>query len=216
MIGLAVVVQKFEQVGGEGWLSSHIGSILVAIAAISAAGLAAHVAIRNQRQQLAHDRHLRNQDHLRDTIDAAVASASDAVLALSMFLSNIQAVEIWRETSDEALGDAGALQEDRVAARKAEEKWLGELMAERDTCYPKLNVMRATNVRLELRLGGRHPIVSSHERTREALFTLMSEAIGGILAIRPKSVSDGDDDRLDAAGDAFSDFRSACSRWFSE
>lgn len=152
MGGLIAGVQKVELVGGESWLSHDLGSILLAVAAITAAGLAAWVATRNHRQQLEHDRSLRKEDHIRDTIDAAVASANDALLTINGFLSNVQTTEVWRETTNQILGDSTLTDAEQSEANATNEKWRRELEAERETCHPKLQTMRAVNVRLELRL----------------------------------------------------------------
>ena len=59
MIFIAAV-QQVELVSGESWWHQNSGSLVLAVAAVTAAVVAAYVAIHNQRQQLAHDRFLRN------------------------------------------------------------------------------------------------------------------------------------------------------------
>lgn len=55
------------------------GSILVALAAVFAAGLAAWIARKNHAEQLAHDRAIRDLGHARQSLSAAVETVADAV-----------------------------------------------------------------------------------------------------------------------------------------
>ena len=62
---------EIEQVG-QSFLGTFSGPALIALAAITAAGVAAWVARKNHAEQLAHDRDLRNLDHAHQSVSAAV------------------------------------------------------------------------------------------------------------------------------------------------
>lgn len=199
----------------ESWWAHNAGSVVLAVAAIFAASLAAYVASRNVRRQLANDRVLRTQDRREDTIDSAVASANEAVIGVNSFASDVMTTEVWRGTAEEVLADRSSSADDKAVAVSAGKKWRGELEAKRDECYPKLNAMRAANIRLELRLGDEHPIVTTHDATREALFALFAESAGGVAESRDQMTRDGDDARIDDVGNAFTAFRDACYAWLN-
>lgn len=210
-------VQTVRLLEPEGtWWAHNSGSVLLAVAAIFAASLAAYVASRNVRKQLAHDRLLRTQDRREDTIEAAVTSANEAVIDINSFASDVMTTEIWRGTAEEVLADQSSSADEKAAAVSASKKWRGELEAKRDACYPKLNAMRAANIRLELRLGDEHPIVATQDATREALFALFAESAGGVAVSREQFSRDGDDARVDDVGNAFTAFRDACYAWLNE
>jgi hypothetical protein len=78
-VTLLSLILKVEQVGGPSSFEELIGPLLVAIAAIVAAGLAAWVARRNHSSQLAHDRQLRDMDYARRSIGLAVNNIAVAV-----------------------------------------------------------------------------------------------------------------------------------------
>ena len=93
---LLAVIREVELVSDESWWSENAGSILLAVAAASAACLAAYVANRNHKRQLAHDRDIQNQDHIREVIDAADVSLTDAHSALNEYVFSGGGSEDWR------------------------------------------------------------------------------------------------------------------------
>jgi hypothetical protein len=208
VIEASFAIQKIELIGGESWLEHNS----VAIAAITAAALAALVAVLNQRAQLKHDREMRNRDHIRDTIDSAIASANEALLAVGNFHSNVATAEEWREREMPDQEDKAA----KAASREREERWSSELDRERDEAYPLIQSMRAANIRLEIRLGAAHPIVLSHDATRAAFFELFSASMGGVGKNRAQTERDKDGDLSRAVRDHFLEFRTAAQRWFNE
>ena len=86
MEALIAVVQEVELVSNESWWSENIGPLVVAGAAVFAASLAAWIADRNHKRQLVHDRDLQNQDHIREVLDAANVSATDAHESVNDYL----------------------------------------------------------------------------------------------------------------------------------
>lgn len=86
MEALLGVIQEVELVSDQSWLSENLGSVVVAVAAITAAFLAAWVANRNHKGQLAHDRFLQNQEDTRAVMDAAVEAMSDASEAFTDYV----------------------------------------------------------------------------------------------------------------------------------
>lgn len=73
---------KIEE-AGESFLSSLAGPFLIAVAAIVAALVAAWVAWRNHEKQLDHDRELRDIEHARQSVNAAVETIAEVISAFS-------------------------------------------------------------------------------------------------------------------------------------
>ena len=194
---LLPAVQKVEVIEPKGWWVEHGNAALLAAAAIGAAALAAYVAIRNQRQQLDHDRYLRNQDHIRDTIDAALVSANEGRNIMERFTSSIETIEEARDEGDDI---------PPAFIERAEK--------ERAESLTKLQAMRAAQVRLETRLGESHLVATSHWSTVVAYTKIFTESLKGISANRDSSTREKDEDREDAALAAFVDFQEACHAWF--
>jgi hypothetical protein len=197
-MSLLLGVQKVELVGSEDWWTHNSSAVILAVAAIVAAAIAAFFAIRNQREQLAHDRYLRNQDHIRDTIDAALVSANEVRNTVERVVASIEVIEEirdeGRETSPAITEKAGTFREETMT---------------------KLQDMRAAQVRLETRLGEEHLIATSHWEALAAYNTLFQKAHGGIAGPRETSLREGDEEREDAARQAFEEFQGACHQWLS-
>jgi hypothetical protein len=166
-------VQKVELVGGEGWLSQNLGSLVLAAAAF----LAAYVVLRNHRQQLLYDRALRNRDYVRDTIDASAAAASDMRTTVDRLLATITTIEGQREegAGEDALLD---LQKKGNAAHQE--------------AINLMFTMREMEARLEIRLDRDHPIVTSYGALRRALNSLVSVAIPGFQQNRESQLKEHD------------------------
>jgi len=73
------------EVVGERGLHDLLGPALLAIAAILAAGLAAYVAVRNHRAQLAHNRTERDREHARESIRAAAETIAETLDPLGAY-----------------------------------------------------------------------------------------------------------------------------------
>jgi len=211
-----VATQKIELVGGEDWLTRSSGSLLLAVAAFFAAGLAAYVAIRNQREQLAHDRYLRNQDHVRDTIDAAVAMTNETVTAASLFNSKISAVEKQRESLASVVADDEATpdleDEERMELGDLEK----ELSDRENTLYAAIVAMHPASVHLGMRLDVSHPIITAYDATRGAAERLYIHMIPGATENRDAAERGTDEEKAAAVRDAFGAFRLACYQWFNQ
>jgi hypothetical protein len=80
---------QVEQVGGPSFIEEVIGPALLAVAAIFAAGLAAWVARKNHSSQLAHDRQLRDTEHARRSISAAVDHITEALDAAASYATAV-------------------------------------------------------------------------------------------------------------------------------
>jgi len=189
-------VQKVELVGGGSWWHRNSGSLVLAIAAISAAIVAAYVAIHNQRQQLAHDRFLRNQDHIRDTLDKALLIGNEARDAMDNFMAGVQTLEAKRREEVEI----------PESTEEIVEKY-------EETTITRLHAMRGAQVRLETRLGKDDPVAVSHKAAFAALHTLLREGHDGVSGLREDEVSELDSAREKDAAMAFSSFQTACHDW---
>ncbi len=74
---------EVHQVGGSSFLESLIGPLLIAVAAVLAASLAAWVARKNHSEQLENDRAMRDLEHARRSIGAAVETIQESIHALT-------------------------------------------------------------------------------------------------------------------------------------
>lgn len=190
------VVQKVELVGGESWLEHHS----VAVAAITAAGLAAMVAVLNQRAQLKHDRYLRNRDHIRDTLDAAIAVANEMHVDVETFLISVTTLEGHRD----GMG-AVSLKDNEHSLEEKRWKVVSELQA-----------MKAAQSRLEIRLEEEDPILEAYDATRRAFATLIQHSHVGVSENRPRDVREGDARRQGELESCFAALRKACRDWLAD
>jgi hypothetical protein len=202
MLGLLLGAQQIELVGGGGdnWFSHNA----VAFAAITAAGLAAFVAVRNQRRQLAHDRLMRSRDYVRDAIDEAAKAAGEARIAVEEALEARQELEQQRDEAEREEREhpgrfriSGTSDLAEAAKRK------------RRLAKDSLNRMREARSRLNMRLAEDDPVVVAYEELREALRALIP-ADGGN---RAQDVRDADEARKEAVQDAHAQFRRAGVTW---
>jgi len=202
----AAAVQQVEIVRDGGWWQQNGGSVAIAVAAVIAAGLAAYVAIRNTRQQLDHDRELRNREHIRDTIDEAASKASDLRTSIDKLVATVQALEKLRNAEEEA----GQVDPERESNRK---KLIGEREDEALSClFPS----REVAARLELRLDGQHSIVTSYRALHGALYTALVSSSLEPGEWRSQEIRDGDQLRGDEVKKAYDAFRQSCRSWSNE
>jgi hypothetical protein len=94
---------EVEEVGTS-FLEGLAGPALIAVAAIIAAFLAAWVARRNHAEQLANDRALRDLDHARQSIGAAVERVVEAREAVAKLSVVVKRAHEAREATREAHG----------------------------------------------------------------------------------------------------------------
>jgi hypothetical protein len=195
---VVLAIQHVELVGHESWLHKNSGSIVLAIAAMSAAALAAYVAVHNQRRQIEHDRFLRNQDHIRDTIDQALFSANETRNGLDQFMATI-------ETAEEA----------RSEKKEVPSTLQQQAHEERTLILAKLQAMLAAQARLEARLGDSHQVSKTHKKTALGFSRVVSAALDGVDSIRAESVRKEDPEREAEGEKAFREFQIASYTWFN-
>ena len=191
-------VQQVELVGDKGWWHQNSDSMILAFAAITAAAIAAYVAIRNQREQLGHDRYLRKQDHIRNTVDEALISANEARTVMDHFMANIETAEEFR-LEDEAIPPDVQEELDKI----------------RESALAQLHAMLATQVRVEARLNESHPIATSHKELARAYSDLVGEGLDGIFRLRDEETRETDEERKEEGEEAFKQFQDACQEWFN-
>ncbi len=204
MLGPLLGVQQVELIGGgESWFSHNA----IAIAAIAAAALAAFVAVRNQRRQLAHDRLMRSRDYVRDAIDEAAKAAGEARIAVEEALDACQELERRRDEVEENKKKSpgkielpGTFDLEEVANEK------------RHLAKASLNHMREARSRLNLRLTYDDPVVVAYERLREALRSLFS-VDEPVKANRAREIRDADGARKKTVQDAHAEFRRTGVAW---
>lgn len=210
---LLAVVREVKIVGDQSWWAENAGSIVLAFAAISAAGLAAFVSIWNTRRQLAHDRELRHFDHIRDTIDAAFSMAADAVKAASLATTQVKLTEERRDSRAglEAASAPGEFLE--VGVYEAEDAE-SELRSRDRNLNSILGDMSPMKARLEVRLGKGDQITGTFASPLDALLGFYDHLEPAVRRNRPASDREEDEDAADVVIAAFRDFRTACYRWF--
>jgi hypothetical protein len=198
---------------GEGWLAHLAGPALLAVAAIFAAAIAAYVASRNHTEQLDHDRELRDREHIRDTIDAAFEAAHDLIRKVTVWENQIKFGEDKRTAYEEMAENAT----EEEAKTNAEEK-LEEI--NRGLTKEGLDIMEteiATTVflmRLRLRLGKDHRIVTEHDAFRKAIKAQRKCLERGEMRNRTTAEID-EAKRLDSASTQAAEvFLAACEEWF--
>jgi len=189
-------VHKVELVGGESWLEHNS----VAIAAITAAALAAFVAVANHRAQLRHDREMRNRDHVRDTIDNAIDSANRTRTAMNRFLSLLTTIEDRRGEPNVEL--------------PAEN--IQELIERREETIASIRLMASSQTRLAIRLGAKAPVAKAHKALLSAFLAVFKYAFKGVLENRPSDIREEDTQREQKLESAFGEFRTACEGWFAD
>jgi len=163
---VVAAVRQVEIVGGESWWNHNAGSLVVGLAAIVAASLAAYVSIRNHKQQLTHDREIRDRDAIRDAIDSAVQGISTCVLRGVTFSGSIATLEQAREKLKGADRDNSEV----LAKRQREVTASLSAVTEATTpLYTAINAMHADTIRLSVRLGKEHPVAVEQAKTRDAL-----------------------------------------------
>jgi septal ring factor EnvC (AmiA/AmiB activator) len=214
MLEFLAQVQRVELVDDGGWFTQHLDSFLLAIAAICAAGLAAYVAIRNHREQLAYDRHLRNQDHIRDTVDAAAAMANETVTAASLFQTQVKRTETLRTQLAALDPDKGVPEELLKATSREVSDAEQELTARDKTLYEALVKMHPMSARLQMRLGESDQITNTYETTRKVAVEAYGHIESSLTGNRQPAERASDATRVDALRDAFNEFRTACHDWF--
>lgn len=120
----------------------HTGAYVAAGIAIAVAILAAVTAQRRLRQQLAHDRELRDLEALRAVLDESASALAEATLALARL------VRLWsRRVPDE---------DPRVSEASAAQR-------------ASVRAVRAAIYRLAMRLPSNDPVVQKFEQTYSAL-----------------------------------------------
>jgi hypothetical protein len=190
-----LAVQEVELVGGESWLEHNS----VAIAAITAAALAALVAVINQRAQLRHDRELRNHDHIRDTLDDAIIVANNARTAVEHFFNLVTTAEDQRQEKQ----------------RQLSKEAIDHLAEQREQAFSQIQSMRRAKARLEIRLEDSDRVVKAYQETLDAFAGLFRQTFRGIRKNRDAASREEDADREQTLDMAFSSFQTACREWLT-
>jgi hypothetical protein len=186
-------------VGQESWWDLYGSAVVLAVAAITAAVVAASVAIWSHRRQLAHDRDLRNREDVLNTIDSAVVSANEGRNTLDLFIAGIETIE---ERRDEEREPSSGL--------------LAKTNELRDEGVSRIQAMRAAQVRLEIRFSKTGLVAETHKTALLAYNEFFIKALGGTNSQREKGVREGDEARENAATQAFEEFQAACRHWIKQ
>lgn len=200
MLWLIGGVQKVELIGGENWLEHNT----IALAAISAASLAALVAILNRRAELRHDREMRNRDHIREMVDLTYVEAGHAMTKISRLMGMVQGTEDWRNEVDVEVDDA---------VIKAIEKQLEQRDAK---VVAALMDLTTASGRLEMRLGAEHPIPTAHRELCDELKVMYDRVPSSVEMNRPEGAREEDDQTSTTIGSAHAHFRDVCFQWINE
>jgi hypothetical protein len=204
---------QVELVNNESWWSQNSGSIFLAVAAILAAGLAAYVATRNHRQELQHDRKMRNREATREVIDDSLERIGEALMLTATLGSEVWALEQERRPLTEpGLED----EQQRAAATASVEEAAKLVMGVIEPAFDAANMMDTDRMRLAIRLGDGHPVVAHHRKTREALNQWHDAIVVGTKRNRSDDEAMDAQARLEEFGQAKSQLDAACRDWFNE
>jgi hypothetical protein len=194
MIGILEV----KVVGGGS--SSVLGipeGILIAGAAILAAGIAAAVAVWRMRTELAHDRAMRNRDNSRATLDEAMETANQALQSVTICEGSIEVLQ-------DAMKDAG---------RTGEVPELrGECQVEFNKANDSISQLALQGIRLRFRL--------EDEVLPDAYQQVVDDYRGHRNLLRPGIYSALSDEQREAITEAdekctssMAALMSACGKW---
>jgi hypothetical protein len=203
-----------EVVGGDD-KALHIilalaGSGFVAVAAISAAVVAARTANRRQQAQLDHDIEVRRHEHMRDALDNAAERLYNAFEALAVYELRIDEAEKARAALKEAQGDEQAQAESQVDTAHA------EVEDARHITTPLLLAMQASEFQLKLRIGGDNPTVRAYESAKVSFAAVRNALDKG--SVRDRTDDEKSEcDALDAEStSAYEEFLAAAEAWNDE
>ena len=215
MEALVAGIQKVELVGGESWLQHNIGAIVVFVAA----AIAATVAIWNQGRQLAHDRHLRNQERMRDTLDATISFTSVTHQRVTRFRLAVAAVEASREENQRVADSAEARgsdpDEEQKKLKELEAALREELVKERELVVPRIEELEASRTRLSIRVEPDDPILLAYAQFQEATAGLALALVGGMDENRTKEARAADTELDKKFKDTYKAFVIACRSKFT-
>jgi uncharacterized membrane protein len=207
---ILAAIQKVEVVGGESWWSHNSGSLFIGIAAVVAASVAAYISIRNHREQLIHDREIRDRDATREAIDSAVEGISDCILRAATFSAQITSLESARDRLEES--EPGAESDLRGAIDRA----LAAVEIDFPSVVAAVNTMFSNTIRLAIRLGDDHPITARHAETRNALGKQMRAVEEGRHENRSEAQKKAAEELVNDLQIARTAFESACYAWLNE
>jgi len=202
---LASSALSAHQSAPDGWWAHNAGSTFVGAAAVVAAALAAFVATRNHREQLKHDREMRDRAHIRDTLDAALQGLNKAIEASALAGASLTVRESYFQAK-------WAEEEDPEQSKK---RWRKTATTDMEKAFKTELTMRANQVRIEIRLGTDHPIAVRHSAVMEELIAI-NERVGKALVVPrlddPEEAAKVTDHK--EAGRRFTALRRACLDWF--
>lgn len=200
---------------GQDWIIGLVGPTLLAIAAIVAASLAAYVASRNHREQLDHDRALRERDHTRNVLDAAIEDVMATVERLSALSVATEAMEKKRDKYDATLQDDDADPDSKADARSGLTEISKTLSARSKETATKILEMHVGNGRLKLRFGVLGDIPVAHDELGDAcrkyLKTLSLAASKNRTEEQEKETGEADTE----CTEAFATLMVLCEEWFA-
>jgi hypothetical protein len=185
---------------------SFLGPLLIAAAALVAAVVAAYW----HRAQLRHDRVLRDLEHARTSISAAVETVAGAVDAMSDFLVAARAADEAKRRA-QSIEDSDNLGEaEMTEALAAETQAIQRVAGARQRASPFLTRMLADRMRLRIALGPDSEVITRHKELTEAFRKWFTD-----LAPEARASRKSNDD--DAAGTeirpALKRFEVACQQW---
>jgi hypothetical protein len=194
---------------GESWWHGLLGPALLAVAAIVAAGLAAYVAIRNHRDQLAYDRAIRDREYGRESIRAATETIVETLDPLNTYELAIRANDKATKHAEPVENSAN----EQAEASEQLKRRTKRVRMTRDNVGPLLIKMTADSISLRIALGADEPVVKRYRELSKAFndrFRMCAPTDEG-RAKREVAVRDGDPQAKAKA--ALEAFQTACEEW---
>jgi hypothetical protein len=200
-----------------------LGPILVLLAAIAAAAIAARTAGKRQKRQLehdrsvfygqlAHDRRMRYEAHLRDVFDAAFERVNSAVHASGAFRRATIRLEALRDERDQ-LEEDGAEGQDLKPLKAKLKRAYGHFVKAGQVLDGRLAEITSDSARLRLRLGD-DSMVDQHTKLHESWEELARSLKMAKERNRTEDQIQEEERIFSETGEAFSELMVSLEEWF--
>jgi hypothetical protein len=208
-----------EAVGGDG-KALHIiltlgGSALVAVAAISAAVVAARTANRRQQAQLDHDIEVRRHEHMRDALDRAAERLYETFEALAVYELRIDEAEKARAELKGAHDRENASPPDLNKTEAQVDHAHDEIEDARQESTPLLLAIQASEFQLRLRIGSDHPTAKTYESAKLSFAGVRRALDNGRIRDRTDDEKSECETLGDESTSAYENFLAAAEAWNS-
>jgi hypothetical protein len=197
MVG-AIKVRLVEDQSTLHLMIALAGPVFVAVAAVTAAAIAARTAGRRQERQLLHDRDIRREEHRRDAVDTAVEIANGVRGHYVVFRSIFK--------SRERLDPEESAEKFEAASERLSAAW--------DEMSEGMEEFLNATVRLQLRFPREHPIIEA-ARALVDLWAALASVTGPLARASDEQSRELLKSADDECGKGYEQFMDTCAAWLS-